>query len=464
MREHPVAGEADRRKGRCALRYSSAAGGSLTQANVRRRLELVIGFACLLPWHAPATVYAQAPPPSAAQASPPAVAPTSPENQPAPKLTADQLDALVAPIALYPDPLLGQALMASTYPLEIIQAQQWLTKNQKLKGDELEKAVKAQDWEPSVQATAMMPDLLKRLAEDISWTTNLGNAFLAQQQDVMDAVQRLRKKAKDGGKLESNDKMKVETKVVEEKTVVVIQPTSTEVVYVPSYNPTVIWGPPVYAYPPVYYPPPPPPGAMLFTFSMGIMMGAAMSGGYCCGCGWGRSNAVVINNNNNFVSHYNKNNNVRPGGGQSNWQHNAQHRGGAPYGDRATATKYGGSTPGGQRGAGASTTDRGGGGARGGPSASTTDRGAGGASATNRGGPSASTMDRGGGSGPSTSDASRGGGGAAVGDRSVSPSAGGSAFGGAGGGASRANASSSRGSSSMGGRRGGGGRGGGGRR
>jgi uncharacterized protein DUF3300 len=387
-------------------------------------------------------------------------------EKPAPKLSAEQLEALVAPIALYPDPLLSQSLMASTYPLEIVQAQQWLAKNSKLKGDELEKAVKAQDWEPAVQSTAMMPDLLKRLAEDITWTTNLGNAFLAQQQDVMDAVQRLRTKAKDAGKLESNDKMKVETKVVESKTVVVIEPTSTQVVYVPAYNPTVVWGPPVYPYPPVYYPPPPPPGAMLFTFSMGMMMGAAMHGGYCCGCGWGHSNAVIINNNNNFVSHRNTTNNVRTNNRTSNWQHNPQHRGGAPYGDRATANKYGGGSRG---GASASTMDRGGGG-RGGASASTMDRGGGG-----RGGASASTMDRGGGGGagaggrgaggPSPSDMSRGGGGdGSIGNRSVSPSAGGSAFGGAGAGANRTVASSSRGASSMGGGGFRGGGGGGGRR
>ena len=294
--------------------------------------------------------------------------------------------------------------MASTYPLEIIQAQQWLGKNAKLKGEELDKGVQSQNWDPSVQATAMIPDLLKRLAEDITWTTNLGNAFLAQQADVMAAVQRLRKKAKDAGKLESNDKMKVETKVVETEQVVVIEPTSTQVVYVPAYNPTVIWGPPVYyPYPPVYYPPPPPPGAMLFSFGVGMMMGAAMHGGYCCGCGWGHSSTVVINNNNNFVNHYNRTNNVATGGGQSNWQHNGQHRGGAPYGDRATATKYGGGTRGGGApgGAGASTMDRGG------PGASGMDRG--GASAANRGGPGASGMDRGG-AGPSSMD--RGGGGA----------------------------------------------------
>ena len=250
----------------------------------------------------------------------------------------------------------------------------------------------------------MVPDLLKRLAEDISWTTNLGNAFLAQQQDVMDAVQRLRTKAKEAGKLESNDKMKVETKVVEQQTVVVIEPASPEVVYVPAYNPTVIWGPPVYAYPPVYYPPPP-PGAMFFSFSVGVMMGAAMHGGYCCGCGWGHSNAVVVNNNNTFVNNRNVQNNVRASSRSSNWQHNPQHRGGAPYGDRATASKYGGGHPRRRR---ASTMDRGGQGGsnRGGPSASTMDRG--GQGGSNRGGPSASTVDRGGQGASGTSDMSRG--------------------------------------------------------
>jgi hypothetical protein len=438
---------------------------------MRRRYIRGLAVFLLLCFY-PAAVLGQAPPATEPPATappataPPATAPpaavppaaTGGAEKPATKLSPDQLDALVAPIALFPDPLLSQALMASTYPLEIIQAQQWAAKNATLKGDELEKAVKAQDWEPSVQATAMMPDLLKRLAEDITWTTNLGNAFLAQQSDVMDSVQRLRKKAKDAGKLESNDKMKVETKVVESQQVVVIQPTSTQVVYVPTYNPTVVWGPPVYAYPPVYYPPPPPPGAMLFTFGVGMMMGAAMSGGYCCGCGWGHSNTVVINNNNNFVKHNNNINNVRTGGGSSNWNHNAQHRGGAPYGDRATANKYGGTSRGGP---GASTMDRGGSGGRGGPSASTMDRGGAPGGSSGRGGPSASTMDRGG-SGPGASDMGRGNGGGSIGNHSVSPSSGGSAFGGAGGGADRASASSSRGASSMGSS--GGGRGGGGGR
>ena len=358
--------------------------------------------------------------------------------------------------------------MASTYPLEIIQAQQWLAKNSKLKGDDLEKAVQAQPWDPSVQATATMPDLLKRLGEDITWTTNLGNAFLAQQQDVMDAVQRLRAKAKNDGKLESNDKMVVQTQVVEKQTVVVIQQANPQVVYVPAYNPTVIWGPPpvYYPYPPVYYPPPPPPGAMLFSFGVGMAMGAAMHGGYCCGCGWGHSggNTVVINNNNNFVNNSNRVNNVNAGNGNSNWQHNSQHRGGAPYGDKATASKYGGS--GNTRGGGASSSRA---------SASTMDRGGAGAGGGNRGGAAApSTANRGGAAAPSTANRSAGGGGGNIGNQSVKPSSGGSGFGGASGGASRAQASSTRGASSMQGRPsgggggrsggGGGGRGGGGRR
>ena len=174
-----------------------------------------------------------------------------------PKIPPDQLDSLVAPIALYPDPILSQALVASTYPLEIIQLQQWLEKNKNLKDKALTDAAMKQPWDPSVQAMAVLPDVVKRLADDIQWTTDLGNAFLAQQSDVMDAVQRMRRKAEGTGALKSNEQQKVETQVVENKTVVVIQPASTEVVYVPSYNPVVVYGPPVYPYPPVYYPPPP---------------------------------------------------------------------------------------------------------------------------------------------------------------------------------------------------------------
>src|SRR5215468_7405470 len=131
------------------------------------------------------------------------------------KIPPDQLDSLVAPIALYPDELLAQVLAASTYPLEIIQLQQFLVKNKDLKDKALADAVQKQPWDPSVQGLAGMPDLVKRLADDIQWTTDLGNAFLAQQSDVMDAVQRMRKKAEGTGNLKSTEQQKVETKVVE---------------------------------------------------------------------------------------------------------------------------------------------------------------------------------------------------------------------------------------------------------
>src|SRR5580765_2887855 len=165
------------------------------------------------------------------------------------KVPPDQLDSLVAPIALYPDPLLAQTLAASTYPLEIIQLQQWLAKNSKLKDKELAAAVAKQPWDPSVQAMAALPDVAKFLADNIQWTTDLGNVFLAQEKDVMDAVQRMRKKAKDKGNLKSNEQQKVETKKVEEKTVIVVEQASPEVIYVPAYNPVVVYGTPVYAYP-----------------------------------------------------------------------------------------------------------------------------------------------------------------------------------------------------------------------
>src|SRR6476619_4071168 len=147
------------------------------------------------------------------------------DDEKAVKIPPDQLDALVAPIALYPDNLLAQTLAASTYPLEIVQLRQWLDKNPELAKDQkkLAEAVKKQPWDPSIQAMAPLADVVKRLADDIQWTTDLGNAFLAQQSDVMDAVQRMRKKAKGTGALVSNEQQKVDTQSVEGAEVIVIQ-------------------------------------------------------------------------------------------------------------------------------------------------------------------------------------------------------------------------------------------------
>jgi hypothetical protein len=359
-----------------------------------------------------------------------------PAEPAAAKLPPDQLDSLVAPIALYPDPLLAQTLVAATYPLELIQLQQWLAKNSTLKDKALADAVAKQPWDPSIQSMAAIPEVVKRLADDIQWTTQLGDAFLDQQSEVMDAVQRMRKKAEEKGALKSNEQQIVETKVIEQKTVIVVQPSNPEVIYVPSYNPMVVYPPPIYPYPPVYYPPYP-AGAALVSFGVGMAVGAAVWGGSCCHAGWGGNNTVNVNVNNNF----NKNTNVSAG----NVQHNSQHRGGAPYSSQATANKYGGSA-------------QGGGGSRGTSSGAST-RSAGASSASRGGGAgaSASTSSRGGGA--SASSSSRGGGG---GGGSKSGAFGGGSDGFSG---SSAKASSSRGSSSMSSRGGGGGsRGGGGGR
>ncbi len=410
-------------------------------------------------------------------------------DQAATKLPPDQLDSLVAPIALYPDPLLSQTLVASTYPLEVIQLKQWMDQHKDLKDKALADAVQKQDWDPSIQSMAALPDVVKLLADNIKWTTDLGNAFLAQQNDVMDAVQRMRKKAQGSGNLKSSEQQKVETKVVESKQVIVVEQANPEVVYVPSYNPTVVYGAPAYAYPPIAYPPPGYYAAgMAISFGVGIAMGAAWGGGWGYGCGWGGNNNVYVNhNNNNFVNNSNRQNigngnrqnvgngnrqnigngnraSTQPARGNSNWQHNPQHRGGTPYSDRSLANKYGGTTRGdsmANRQANARQNQ-----ARQQPAGGRdmSIRGAG-ANAGNR-----DMSNRGTGPSAGTRDMNRGGGGDRVGNRQVpnSPSSTNrSAFGGSGMSGSGARASQSRGSSSMGGSRGGGGRrggGGGGRR
>lgn len=147
------------------------------------------------------------------------------------------LDQLVAPIALYPDTLLAQVLMASTYPLEVVQAARWQTANKKLKGDKLQQAADKQDWDASVKALVTAPNVLTMMNDQLDWTTDLGNAVLAQQADVMDAVQRLRAKAQDNGKLATNKQQTVSTAQEGGKEVIVIQPTTPETVYVPYYEP-----------------------------------------------------------------------------------------------------------------------------------------------------------------------------------------------------------------------------------
>jgi Protein of unknown function (DUF3300) len=159
----------------------------------------------------------------------------------APKLPSGELDSLVAPIALYSDQLLAQTLAASTYPLELIQLQQWMDRNKNLKDKALADAVAKQPWDPSVQGMVAFPDVLQRMVGNVQWTTDLGNAFLAQQTDVMDAVQRMRAKAQGTGNLKTSAQQTVQTETVSSgKQVIEIESTNPEVVYVPSYDPTVV--------------------------------------------------------------------------------------------------------------------------------------------------------------------------------------------------------------------------------
>jgi Protein of unknown function (DUF3300) len=300
---------------------------------------LTIGIYCALLAAGSPVLAQNAPPPDAASGTANA------------RIPNDQLDSLVAPIALYPDPLLAQVLAASTYPLELVQLEQWLGQHQDLKDKALADAVAQQGWDPSVQGLAGLPDVVKRLSDDIKWTTDLGNAFLAQQSDVMDAVQRMRAKAQSQGSLKSSPQVNVQSQTADNKQVIVIEQANPQVVYVPTYNPTVVYGAPIYPYPPIYYPPPPPPGAyaagLAISFGVGVAMGAMWSGGWGYHCGWGGSNNVVINNNNTFIHNTNINNRTNINSANINnntWQHNPQHRGGAPYGNQTVASRYGGTT------------------------------------------------------------------------------------------------------------------------
>jgi hypothetical protein len=261
----------------------------------------------------------------------------------APLLQQEKLDQILAPIALYPDTLLAQIFMAATYPLEVVQADRWAKQNESLKGDDLITALEGQDWDPSVKSLVNFPQVLTMMSQELEWTQQLGDAFLGQQQDVMDTVQTLRTKAQAQGNLNSTEKQSV---VVEKETqTIIIEPASPQVIYVPTYNPTVVYGSWWYpSYPPYsYYPPGYAAGTALFAFSAGMAIGAAW--GYAWGgCNWrGRNVDIDINRNININKNINRNNysrNISRGSGRGEWQHNPSHRKGVAYRDQNTAAKY----------------------------------------------------------------------------------------------------------------------------
>jgi len=258
-----------------------------------------------------------------------------------PLLSANQLDNLVAPLALYPDPLVSQILVASTYPLEVVEAYQWVQRNPGLTGSALTQAAAAQNWDPSVQALVMFPDVLRRLNEDVSWTTNLGNAFLSQQADVMGAIQRLRVSAEQSGKLVSTPQQQVINTTDAGQPVVEIQPANPQVIYVPSYDPAWVWGPALYyPYPGWYYPPYYRTG---LYFGVGIGVGAFFGFGWGGWAGWGwhpgwGSRTIIVNNT--FFNRYGFGARYAGLGGTAVWSHDAFHRLGVPYSNHALAQRY----------------------------------------------------------------------------------------------------------------------------
>lgn len=306
--------------------------------HLRSGFQQIVSIGCVL-LMAGTVAFAQAPAPPPAQ----------PQGQQAQALPPQQLDNLVAPIALYPDPLLGQVLAASTYPVELVEAQQWLQANSNLHGQELVDAAKQQTWDASVQALVAMPDVLSRLNQDIHWTTDLGNAFLAQPADVMAAVQRLRARAQSNGKLQSNQQETVTTETQNGQQAIEIQPADPQVIYVPNYDPAYVWGPPVWgAYPSLYYP------AYGFGWYPGFNIGLCFGGwggwgwgGW--GWGWGPNwfhGGLFINAG--FFHHYGYGFGGVYGGrfgvgfrGNTGWLHDPGHRMGAGYSNAGLNARYG---------------------------------------------------------------------------------------------------------------------------
>ena len=261
---------------------------------------------------------------ASAQSSPPPAAAAATQQL----LKTEELDQLMAPIALYSDALLANVLMASTYPLEVVEADRWAKANKNLKGEQLKAEVAKQRWDDSVKQLVATPSVLDMMSAKLDWTQKLGDAVLAQQADAMDAVQRLRTKADAQNTLKTTKEQKVTKKTEQGKQVIVIEPSEPNTVYVPYYDPSTAYGTwPYSSYPPYSYPQPGYfPGAVLggaLAFGAGVAVGAAWGGGF----GWGNNN-ININRNVDI-------NNVR------NFQHNPEHRGGVRYNNANVAQQFG---------------------------------------------------------------------------------------------------------------------------
>ena len=319
---------------------------SIAKRNWRSRLTSCAWLVCTLLLTAAVWVT-----PVNAQGTTPQAAAPQPADPP--PLSKEQLEQVVAPIALYPDDLLSQVLMASTYPLEVVQAARWASQNPNVKGKALEDAMAKQSWDPSVKGLVAVPQTLQMMSDKLDWTQQLGDAFLDDQGAVLDAVQRLRQKAEGTGNLKTSPQMKV-SKVsnttpssggqpVER---IIVERADPAVAYVPVYDPNVVYGAwPYPAYPPYYYQP---PGWIPGTFAYGalafgasVAVGAAIWGGANW---WGAGGGNVAIN----ANRYNSFNRTNISGG--NWNHNGAHRGSVPYRNNAAAQKFGGQSAGNRAG------------------------------------------------------------------------------------------------------------------
>lgn len=259
------------------------------------------------------------------------------QNQNAASLSQAQIQQLVAPIALYPDPLLTQILMASTYPLEVVEAARWSHDNPGVSGQALQSAMQSQSWDPSIKSLTAVPQTLAMMSDKIDWTEQLGEAFLDQQQDVLDAVQKLRAEAQAAGNLQSSPQQVVTTAPAPAGNVssaaqrpIVIEPVDPNVYYVPVYNPAVVYGAWDYpAYPPFYWSPPGFVASNVVSFAAGVAVGAAIWGR----CDWWNHNVIINVNRYNVFNHTDITNNV--------WTHDPAHRGNVPYRNPALTERFG---------------------------------------------------------------------------------------------------------------------------
>ena len=258
--------------------------------------------------------------------------------------SAQELDQMLAPLALYPDALLAQVLMAATYPGDVADAASWSKKHPDASGDDAVRQVSEQPWDPSVQSLVAFPAVLATLGQDPAWVQKVGDAFLAQPEAVMESVQRLRRQAQEAGNLKSDDKQKIVQQPAQgiqagsSQQTIIIESADPQVVYVPTYNPNVVYGTwPYPSYPPAYYPPP--AGSYLggaLVAGLGFAAGVAIIDSLWGDCDWGNGDIDIdVNRYNNINSNRQLNRN------ENTWKHNAVNRDGVPYRDRASREQYG---------------------------------------------------------------------------------------------------------------------------